>query len=40
MVPTKKELFGLKEFSKILLELSAEEIKTATENGDFIEVKS
>jgi hypothetical protein len=37
---SRKELFGLKEFSKILLELSPEKIKTALENGDFIEVKS
>ena len=36
---SKKELFALKEFSKILLGLSVEEINTAIENGDFIEVK-
>ncbi len=35
-----KELFALKEFSKILLGLSAEEINIAVENGDFIEVQS
>jgi hypothetical protein len=37
---SKKELFALKEFSKILFNLSAEEIKKALENGDFIEVKA
>ncbi len=36
---SKKELFALKEFSKILLGLSIEELNIALENGDFIEVK-
>jgi len=34
-----KEFLALKEFSKILFNLSAEAIKIALENGDFIEVK-
>ena len=34
-----KELVALKEFSKILLSLSAKEISTAIKNGDFMEVK-
>ncbi len=37
---SKKELLGLKEFAKILLGLSCDEIKIALKNGDFIEVKS
>jgi len=37
---SKKELTALKEFSKILMALSAKEIAVATENGDLIEVKS
>jgi len=37
---SKKELNIFKELSKILLRLSASEIKIAVENGDFIEVKS
>jgi len=36
----RKELFALKEFSKILLGLSIEKINIAIENGDFIEVRS
>jgi hypothetical protein len=36
---SKKEFLALKEFSKILFNLSAEAIKIALENGDFIEVK-
>ena len=36
---SKKELNVFKELSKILLGLSAEQIATAVENGDFIEVK-
>ena len=35
---SKKELHALKEFSKILLKLPAGHIKTAIENGDFVEV--
>jgi hypothetical protein len=37
---SKKELFALKEFSKILVGLSAEKTKIAIDAGDFIEVKS
>lgn len=37
---SRKELLLLKEFAKILLNLSSEAINTAIENGDFIEVKS
>ncbi len=33
-----KELHALKEFSRILIKLSASEIEVAIENGDFIEV--
>lgn len=36
---TRKELQAFKELSKILLGLSPAEIETATENGNFIEVK-
>ena len=34
-----KELRILKEFSQIIMKLSANEIQVAIENGDFIEVK-
>lgn len=37
---SRKELFALKEFSKILIGLSAEQIIIALKAGDFIEVKS
>lgn len=37
---SKRELAALKEFAKILMALSANEVAVATENGDFIEVKS
>ena len=37
---SKKELNAFKEFSRILLGLSAKEIAIAIENGNFIEVKS
>jgi len=38
-VDEKEFSVALKEFSKILFNLSAEAIKIALENGDFIEVK-
>lgn len=37
---SKKELFALKEFSKILVGLSAEKTQIVIDAGDFIEVKS
>jgi len=37
---TPKELQAFKEFAKILLALSTEQISVAIKNGDFIEVKS
>jgi len=37
---SKKELFALKEFAKILVGLSEEKIKKAIKAGDFLEVKS
>jgi len=36
---SKKELIVLKEFSKVLLGFSEQEIAIAIENGDFIEVE-
>lgn len=33
-----KELHAMKEFSRIIIKLSASEVKVAIENGDFIEV--
>jgi len=36
---SRKELFALKEFSKILVGLSREKIEIALKAGDFIEVK-
>jgi hypothetical protein len=36
---SKKELIALKEFAKILLDLSDEQIQIALRAGDFIEVK-
>lgn len=33
-----KELVALKEFSRIIMKLSTDEIEVAIENGDFIEV--
>jgi hypothetical protein len=37
---SKKELEAFKALSKILLGLSAAEIETATQNGDFLKVRS
>ncbi|TYT74959.1 type II toxin-antitoxin system RelE/ParE family toxin [Desulfobotulus mexicanus] len=36
---SKKEFYAFKELSKILLNLSLKELKTAIDNGDLIEVK-
>lgn len=37
---SKRELKALKEFSKVLTNLSIEQIQSAIESGDFVEVKN